>query len=61
MFSDGLMGAALGVLSSPGLPAPAAVPHSAKGRQPVGVCMRAVVKVGPHSVRGKLPQLLLLL
>lgn len=49
------------VVISPGLPASAAVPHSTKRGKPVGVCMRAVIKVGPNSVRWKLPQLLLLL
>lgn len=49
------------VVISPGLPASATVPHSTKGRKPVGVCMRAVIKVCPHSVRRKLLQLLLLL
>lgn len=46
---------------SPGLPASATVPHSTKGRKPVGICMWAVIKVGPYSVWWKLPQLLLLL
>lgn len=46
---------------SPGLPASAAVPHATKRGQPVGIRVWAVVKVGPHSVRGKLLQLLLLL
>ncbi|TNN37279.1 hypothetical protein EYF80_052560 [Liparis tanakae] len=35
---------------SPGLPASASVPHSTKGGKPVGVCVRAVIKVGAHSL-----------
>lgn len=49
------------VVLSPGLPASAAVPNSAEGGKPVGVSVRAVVKVGSNSVWWKLPQLLLLL
>lgn len=49
------------VVISPGLPASAAVPHSTKRGKPVGVCMWAVIKVGPNSIWWKLPQLLLLL
>lgn len=45
----------------PGLPAPPTVPNPSKRGQPVGVCMWAVIKVCPYSVRRKLPQLLLLL
>lgn len=50
-----------GVVLLPGLPASATVPHSTKRGKPVGVSMRAVIKVGSDSVWWKLPQLLLLL
>lgn len=55
------LGVVKAVVLSPGLPASAAVPNSAEGGQPVGVSVRAVVKVGSDSVWWKLPQLLLLL
>lgn len=45
---------------SPGLPASAAVPHSAERRKPVGAGLRAVVEVGAHPVCWELLKLLLL-
>lgn len=47
--------------TSPGLPAASAVPHPAERGQPVGIGLGAMVKVGPHPVRGEFLQLLLLL
>lgn len=55
------LGVVKAVVIAPGLPASAAVPNSAEGGKPVGVSVRAVVKVGSNSVWWKLPQLLLLL
>lgn len=52
---------AMAAVISPGLPASAAVPHSAEWGEPVGVSVRAVVKVGSDSVWWKLPKLLLFL